>query len=440
MLLNFRFKNFKTFKDETVFSMIPAPKIKDIEYSLLKTKIGSKEYKGLSSAVIYGPNASGKTNIISAIEVFKSIVLKGNIGNGDYVFETANEATRKLELIPNLFSNSEIPEPVEFEIKFVENGFVYQYSLKVDLGRFLDSNYDRKILGESLYVNDKMIFERNDGLSLGNVPEIYELLIAEFDYDLSKKIAQSNLDKKELFLTGLFKSLYSAKIANNIVGWFRNKCIVFYRSNLMITSPDIEKTGNNQVFVNESLNQAIKHFGIHGNDIGYIKSRNNNDLIPYSILPDGKAVAVDIFESYGTERFLNIFPIVVSALQNGETLIVDEFDASLHPMALMSIIGCFHNDEINKNGAQLIFNTHNPIFLNRNLFRRDEIKFVDRDDETGISTHYSLSDFGTTGPNGVRNTEDYMRNYFVNRYGAIRTIDFSEILQEQMGGFADEAD
>ena len=71
MLLEFKFKNFKTFQKETLFSMTPANKIKDIEYSVLKTKIGKKEYKVLSSAVIYGPNASGKTNIISALEVFK---------------------------------------------------------------------------------------------------------------------------------------------------------------------------------------------------------------------------------------------------------------------------------------------------------------------------------------------------------------------------------
>ena len=109
---------------------------------------------------------------------------------------------------------------------------------------------------------------------------------------------------------------------------------------------------------------------------------------------------------------------------------MDEFDASLYPMALMSIVGAFHNDEINKKGAQLIFNTYNPIFLNRNIFRRDEIKFVDRDDNTGISNHYSLSDFGTSGPNGVRNTEDYMKNYLLNHYGSIRKIDFSNILKE----------
>lgn len=131
--------------------------------------------------------------------------------------------------------------------------------------------------------------------------------------------------------------------------------------------------------------------------------------------------------SYGTIRFINEFPLFVNALVNGGTLVVDEFDASIHPMAIMNLINIFHNDEININKAQFIFNTHNPIFLNSDLFRRDEINFVERHDESHSSTHYRLSDFKTS--DGVRNGEDYMKNYFVNRYGAIKNIDFSPIIE-----------
>lgn len=109
---------------------------------------------------------------------------------------------------------------------------------------------------------------------------------------------------------------------------------------------------------------------------------------------------------------------------------LDELDASIHPMALMNIISIFHNDEINRNHAQLVFNTHNPIFLNKNIFRRDEIKFVERSDDTHYSSLYSLSDFGTSGREGVRKNDDYMKNYFVDRYGAIRDVDFSGIFAE----------
>ena len=111
---------------------------------------------------------------------------------------------------------------------------------------------------------------------------------------------------------------------------------------------------------------------------------------------------------------------------------MDEFDASIHPMALMDIINIFHNDEINKNNAQLIFNTHNPIFLDSSLLRRDEIKFVERNEISGNSEHYALSDFKTA--DGVRKGEDYMSNYFVSRYGAIKDIDFSPVLESILVG------
>ena len=130
-----------------------------------------------------------------------------------------------------------------------------------------------------------------------------------------------------------------------------------------------------------------------------------------------------------TVRFLNIFPIISNAINSGATLVIDELDASIHPMVIMNIINIFHNDEININGAQLIFNTHNPIFLNGAILRRDEMKFVDKIDDSSI--HYSLSDFGTNGTKGVRNSEDYLKNYFINKYGAIKDIDFSDIFKNE---------
>ena len=157
--------------------------------------------------------------------------------------------------------------------------------------------------------------------------------------------------------------------------------------------------------------------------------KEGDDIVLCSIFKDKKiAIPAEIFESYGTIRFINEFPLIIKALIDGSTLVIDEFDASIHPMALMNIISIFHNDEININHAQLIFITHNPVFLDASLFRRDEIKFVEKDEETNSSTLYSLSDFKTA--DGVRKGEDYMNNYFVNRYGAIKEIDFGPLIKK----------
>lgn len=94
------------------------------------------------------------------------------------------------------------------------------------------------------------------------------------------------------------------------------------------------------------------------------------------------------------------------------------------------------SSEINTNGSQLRFNTHNPIYLNHNLLCRDEIKFVERDRETKSSALDALSDFKANGEASVRRTSDYMKNYFINRYGAIEDIDFMDIISDLLRGEA----
>lgn len=83
MLLEFKAKNYKSFSEEAVFSMTAAPKQKGLDYSLMKMKVKGKEIKGLSSSVIYGPNAAGKTNIIGAMDVMRAIILRGHIRNSE---------------------------------------------------------------------------------------------------------------------------------------------------------------------------------------------------------------------------------------------------------------------------------------------------------------------------------------------------------------------
>lgn len=208
--------------------------------------------------------------------------------------------------------------------------------------------------------------------------------------------------------------------------------MVIYRADSMQLIRKFADPKKESVYIEKTINEAAELFGINSNALGYVIEDENEKARLSSIFETKEkstAIPAELFESYGTIRFVNMFPLVVNALLNGGTLIVDEFDASIHPMVLMNIINIFHNDEINRNHAQLVFNTHNPIFLNANMFRRDEIKFVERDDDTHCSTHYSLSDFGTSGKNGVRKNEDYMKNYFVDRYGAIKDIDFTPIFE-----------
>lgn len=435
MLLEFRTKNYKSFKDELVFSLVPAPKQKGLDYSILKRQIGKKTYKGLSSSVIYGPNASGKTNVIGAMDTFKSIVLRGHIRNDDDRSDP-NTAASMLELIPNNTNHSHAP--VTFLVKFIEESFLIEYGFTVDLGNFLEKDYPRKILTETLKINDELIFSRNEGLEIGSLERIKDVLVNSFAQNSEGiyAIAKNNLYDEELFLLNGFKTMFSFKLVSLITNWLDKKFIVIYRADALHFIRTINDSSKKSIYIEKTLNEAAARFGINSNALGYINEGESNEAILCSLFQDkdkGAAIPAELFESFGTIRFINMFPLVVNALVNGGTLVVDEFDASIHPMALMSIINIFHNDDININHAQLIFNTHNPIFLNANLFRRDEIKFVERDEYTHCSTHYALSDFGTTGKLGVRKNEDYMTNYFVDRYGAIKDIDFTPIFESLLG-------
>lgn len=431
MLLEFKIKNYKSFSEEADLIMTAAPKQKGLDYSLCREKIKGKEIRGLSTSVLYGPNASGKTNIISAMDVLRAIVLRGNIRNTEEQM-MPNPAAANLELIPN--NQDGEGKPVEFMVEFTEGGYRIRFELIVYLGAFMEGEAKRKVLRETLTVNGEMVFERNEHLIIGTFNSIISHVQNNYDDNLLV-IAERGLNPEELFLTNGFRLIYSGSFVKLIIDWFTNKFMVVCRADSMQLIKRFSDPQKATVFIEKTTNDAAKIFGINSNAIGYVAADDESEMRLCSIFKGLKnkknlAMAAEIFESYGTIRFITIFPLVIKALLTGAVLIVDEFDASIHPMALNSIISVFHNDDINVKHAQLIFNTHNPIFLNSNIFRRDEIKFVEREEGTNNSILYALSDFGTTGDKGVRQHEDYMKNYFIGRYGAIKDIDFTPIFEE----------
>lgn len=202
----------------------------------MKAKIKGKEIKGLSSSVIYGPNAAGKTNIIGAMDVFRAIVLRGNIRNSEENF-SPNPASGTLELIPN---NSETKaKPVCFSIEFYEKDgdekFKILYELEIDLGVFLDEEYPRKILSEKLFVNGESIFQHSKDLHFGNMKVIkgYLSYAKEQNMDSISEIAKNSLNREELFLTNGFKLIFSQKFVKLILDWFTNKFMIIYRADSM---------------------------------------------------------------------------------------------------------------------------------------------------------------------------------------------------------------
>ncbi len=427
MLLEFKVKNYKVFKEETIFSMKNNGMEKSLDYSLLKEAIGGNTVTALCSSVIYGSNASGKTNLLGAMDTFRTIVLRGHIKNVDHP-STIYLASSNLELIPN--QGIDAAEPVAFSVEFTQKNHQVLYIIELNLGTFGNSEFKREVRREELIVDGQVVFSREKSLTFGSSPLVKELSQKTDDI---LQIAEETLTETELFLTNGCKILCSKEATELVLEWLMEKLSV--NINIIENRSLILKTFNkNEKFYIDTMNQVAKEFGCRSSIVGYRKQGNPMRLTSSVETPDQNVLhfPVEIFESSGSVHFLNLFPILHSALAKGRTLIMDNFDSSLHSMAVMSLINVFHNNEINVNGAQLIFSTHNPIYMNRNLFRCDEMKFVERDPETHESSVYSLSDFNDKEARKSKNPMVYMNNYLMGRYGAREYVDFSGLFEETL--------
>ena len=300
---------------------------------------------------------------------------------------------------------------------------------------FSQRNYKRKVLEEKLVVNDVVVFTRKDGINFGDLHLLTKFLPegAVSAEPLLKELSENSLKDDELFLTNGFKSIVSINLASFVLDWISGKLMSLCRMDAMqvVRSFNEQKVGS--FYVDKPLNDALKLFGVENNQLAYMTSEESGRTTLMSVLKlddkNATALPAECFESFGTLRFTELFPLVTQAIQTGGVLLIDECDMSIHPMAIMSLVNVFHNDSLNIHHAQLVFNTQNPIFLNSNLFRRDEIKFVERNSETLCSELYSLSDFDGDNFSNEKEFENYMTNYFASRYGAILNIDFSPVVE-----------
>ena len=444
MLLSFSCKNFKSFSKEAVLNMVPEKRLSELRYSILDENANGRKISALSTSVIYGPNAAGKTSLINALSCFKRIVLRGNIRDAESDI-LRDRVSNAMSFIPFAFSDT--VEPVTFDISFSNGSHKFRYSLSMNLGGFLEKESKRCIVFEQLEMDDKTIFTRTEReveyLELKSIKDMLNVGYKQEETSEIRNTMSKNLDSESLLLTSDFNSFCSKKIVNEIGRWFSTGLMVMNSADRTMMHPEDSVFGENAI-IDIDINEIAKEAGIFGSDFAYVKDEKSHSVRLVSVLKKDeknksfKGLDSELIESAGTLHLISVMPAVIMALKRGATFIVDEFDASLHPMIVMNIISIFHNDEVNTKKAQLIFNTHNPIYLNSKLLRRDEIKFVERDKETKESILYSLSDFKANGSVSVRKTSDYMKNYFISRYGAIVDMDFTDIIKNCLANAKEE--
>lgn len=423
MLIQFNFKNFKSFKDEVSLDLT-ATKITEHNEHVVDVA----NDKLLKVAAIYGANASGKSNIYEAFEFMSYYVLESFKfgGDGDNRKKIEN---RYAKVTPFMFNSKSKNQESTFEVFFTDGldskQKSYQYGFSVN---------QEEILEEWLFYKTKTSREYRT---------IFYRKGKEIDFVGITKLSADNIKvalEKETLIVSLGAKLKVAKL-KLVRDWFINNEIVnygspeenLYRSFVLPHNFTSDKNVQNKVikFFN-SFDDSIKGFNVEKVNDDNEKSDEKYRIDSMHKMNDSSEfvfIPLDS-ESSGTLKMFSIFPSIQEVFDNGGVLFVDELNSRLHPLLVRNIILSFLDPEINTKNAQLIFTTHDIWQLSNDLLRRDEIWFVEKDSD-GVSSLYSLSDFTDDNGAKIRKDENYTKNYLTGKYGAIPRLKSFDIFKEE---------
>ena len=395
MLVNFSFKNFRSFKDEMTLSM-EAASIQELSDAVVK----SCGEELLPVAVMYGANSSGKSNVLKALKAMRDVLLNSVKLN----------PKDKLEADPFSLNETSASEPTSFEIQFTINGSKFRYGFDYT---------SEEIIVEWLY--EKRPGEREFELFLRSGNE-FKISKSRFAEGIGK---QDATPANRLFVS--LVAQLNGKVSQAILDWFSN---IEYMSG-MDGKGSAGKTLRT-IFYQEDGNEEIMnllyqtHLGFNGLQV--IMNTGEEELVDSKTVHNifdangnvigQKEFPTDKMESEGTKKMIEIAGPLVDAIRLGKILVVDELDAKLHPFLTRKIIGLFMDKEFNRNGAQLIFATHDTNLLNIQYLRRDQIWFTEKD-KSDSTELYSLVEFRDESGNKVRNDRNIEKDYINGRYGAI---------------------
>lgn len=396
MLIQFSVENYLSIKDKVVLSMLAS---KDTEHSDFLIRDGNKDY--LKSAVIYGANASGKSNVLNA---FWFMV--------NYVLTSHNQQLHKrIDRIPFKFDPVTPSQPSTFEVIFVTGGIRYVYGFSVT---------DREVTEEYLYYypngRPALIFERTETKNF------------RFTIDAEEQTPlKERTSANKLYLSVASNWSYSKVIP--VLEWFASTQVITKNSIADAYGMDGEQLKDDVYRSVIASMLRVADFGIQSlqmRDTDAISElKKNSDTYPnieaVHIVQDANGNTVPYMlnmteESDGTNSYFRLVGIVKKVLDEGTLLIADEMDAHLHPLLTKHLISLFNSTEFNPNGAQLIFTSHNTNLLDLDLLRRDQIWFTEKDEQTAATDLFSLCDFS------VRKDARVENGYLIGRYGAIPFI------------------
>ena len=409
MLLDIEIKNLKSFKNQTIFSMEAENKIED--RNSFEVEVGKEKFELLKTAVLFGGNASGKSNFTSVLSIFRY-----------YLFNKGIEKYNK-----EGFRFGEEDKNSTIKVRNVVDDKIYEYILEINFNI-------KKIIKEKLYITAlerKLVFERENNKIVKYDKEIfseYEITIGfinetltDSDSVISRIIewrVPEEIEKYIFYIDKIKINNYSDDLGKYIYENKNNKKLVIeFLKKIGIIVNDIEVYREKNEFFLKNIRES-KEFQI-------LSEKEQEKLLSqiayiyriHFVYEDNQKqkYKLEYYEqSAGTQKILSMFFPIYNLLNNGGVMIIDELDITLHYSLIKEIIKMFNSVEYNRKNAQLIFTTHNLLLLDFNLFREDQIWFLENNDVSTGTELYSLSDI-----EGYEKNKYLLRDYLNGNFGGI---------------------
>ncbi len=419
MLVQFSVKNYRSFCDPVSLSLIAVPELDDGRDLEENTFDSGHHFRLCKSAAIYGANASGKSNLVKAITLVRNLVVESF---------TSLKASEKLPVTPFRLRTDMQNKPSEFALIWIDGHERFRYLMALDADRVHTESLYRSVAPKAKgdAVQEELLFKREHlAVEFGaGFPEGHDLpkggfkrenalflsYAAQFGGSVTTQVLKWFLVQLNP-VSGLNDDQLNGYTTNQLARQHKVDAIhqLIRRADLSIKSIRIEKRALKREDLPASLSEeeakkltlagAVKPVFVHQ---AFDESGNARSTVDFELKAD---------QSQGTQKFFGLSGLLVEALDSGRILMIDEFDARLHPVLTRAIVELFHSPA-NKMNAQLVFVTHDSNLLDRHLLRRDQIWFTAKD-PYGATDLYSLAEYKIESSANIEN------DYIQGRYGAI---------------------
>lgn len=400
MLVEFSVGNFWSFKEIQTLQM-RAAKISSKYPKLDKDNVVvvDEQLSLLRSKAVFGANGSGKSNLVRAMVAMLNII------------EDSLKDMKALDknIVPFAFNSDMLNQPTFFQIAFVYDDVLFRYGFEASSEAIISEWLFGKTVNAKKGSRERFYFVRE-----GNNLEVNESLLKEAR---EKHLTKSGTDTPPLFRENtLYLTLlatYNVSLVLNLLTYLQDKIVPIFpelsdddvATNAMLNPRFQRKVTELLNAIDPTIKEIIMENGVIF-VVRHIKEANEVKTIKLKLSSQ---------EAEGTKKVFELSPYAFMALEQGGVLIIDEFDAKMHPRLTRQIVELFHSPSTNKNNAQLVFITHNSKLLDPKLLRRDQISFAKKD-KNGVTELYSLAEF-----KGIRNDASFENDYLLGKYRAVPT-------------------